>query len=107
MEGVSVDVRFNRLDRELFEGDDSISRGLVFSFVGEGRTLMFTGSDSPLNQSDSLGDLLNRFTAPLRSSVLPFRKDHFSLLGEICGECSGDSWKAIFSDEGPPAEFEV
>ena len=48
-----VDWRVKRVGRREDDGEEAADIGSVGSFVGEGKSVRFTGRDSPSNQPDS------------------------------------------------------
>ena len=81
-----VDLRWRLRGGLEAAGEDIASRGSAFSLVGDGRTRMLTGSDSPLNQSASLPPLSSILVCPLLSPVNVGTNDHLSLVGDGWGD---------------------
>ena len=93
--GCSVDDRWNWLDGRLTRGDGMmgvVSKGLSFSFVGEGTKLMLTGCDSPWNQLAILlvcSVELRCVSLLVLKSLLPAKSGRrWERVGEACRSCS-------------------
>ena len=75
-----------------------VSKGSIFSFVGEGRMPIFIGSDSPLNQFASLPPLSSILTSPGLSPVSNGRNENLLRVGEDWRGSGGECLSSILSE---------